>query len=234
MNEQHLTEQDMDLFTALRMTAFGKAVISVANDPSFDEWTFSAKIRYALEQENAARNERRTQKLLKASGTPNLGACVEDIRYLPDRSLTRDVVGPLASCQWVVNTTNVVIQLRAEGFSGRAIASAQGISRNSVADVLNAADAASRRWDELKDLTEEKVYQLLFPGRSEHESLFTQPDWSTVHKELAKVGTTLKLLHGEYADQAKTTGGAFMGYDRFCKTYQRYVLEHGATSRVEH
>lgn len=109
MNEQHLTEQDMDLFTALRMTAFGKAVISVANDPSFDEWTFSAKIRYALEQENAARNERRTQKLLKASGTPNLGACVEDIRYLPDRSLTREVVGRLASCQWVVNTTNVVI-----------------------------------------------------------------------------------------------------------------------------
>lgn len=127
-----------------------------------------------------------------------------------------------------------ILQLRAEGFSGRAIASTQGISRNSVADVLNAADAASRSWDELKDLTEEKVYQLLFPGRSEHESVFTQPDWSTVHKELAKVGTTLKLLHGEYADQAKTTGGAFMGYDRFCKTYQRYVLEHGATSRVEH
>lgn len=127
-----------------------------------------------------------------------------------------------------------ILQLRPEGFSGRAIASTQGISRNSVADVLNAADAASRSWDELKDLTEEKVYQLLFPGRSEHESVFTQPDWSTVHKELAKVGTTLKLLHGEYADQAKTTGGAFMGYDRFCKTYQRYVLEHGATSRVEH
>lgn len=72
MNEQHLTEQDVDLFTALRMTAFGKAVISVANDPGFDQWTFSAKIRYALEQENIAKNERRRQKLLKASGTPNL------------------------------------------------------------------------------------------------------------------------------------------------------------------
>ncbi|PRA08161.1 ATP-binding protein [Arthrobacter sp. MYb211] len=109
MNEQHLTEQDMDLFTALRMTAFGKAAISVANDPGFDEWTFSQKIRYALEQENEARNERRTQRLLKASGTPNLGACVEDIHYLPDRSLTREVVGRLASCQWVQDPTNVVI-----------------------------------------------------------------------------------------------------------------------------
>ncbi|MGP5698718.1 ATP-binding protein [Glutamicibacter arilaitensis] len=109
LTKQHLTEQDMELFTALRMTAFGKAVIDVANDPGFDDWTFSAKIRYALEQENAARNERRTQKLLKDSGTPNLSACVEDIRYLPGRSLTREVVGRLTSCQWVNNATNVVI-----------------------------------------------------------------------------------------------------------------------------
>ena len=127
-----------------------------------------------------------------------------------------------------------ILQLRAEGLSGRVIASTQGISRNSVAEVLNAADAISRSWDELKDLTEDNVYELLFPGRSEHESVFSQPDWSTVHKELAKVGTNLKLLHGEYADQAKAAGAAFMGYDRFCKSYQRYVLEHGATSRVQH
>ena len=127
-----------------------------------------------------------------------------------------------------------ILQLRVEGFSGRAIASTQGISRNSVAEVITAADALSRTWDELKDLNEEQVYQLLFPGRSEHETVFTQPDWPTVHKELAKVGTNLKLLHAEYADKAKTTGAAFMGYDRFCKSYQRYVLEHGASSRVEH
>ncbi len=127
-----------------------------------------------------------------------------------------------------------ILQLRAEGLSGRIVASTQGISRNSVADVLNAADASSRRWEELKNLTEEKVYQLLFPGRSDHESVFTKPDWSTVHKELAEVGTNLKLLHGEYADQAKATGAAFRGYDRFCKSYQRYVTLHGATSRAAH
>lgn len=127
-----------------------------------------------------------------------------------------------------------ILQLRAEVMSGRAIASTQGISRNSVAEVLTEANATSRRSDELKDLNEEGIYQLLFPGRSERESVFTQPDWATVHRELAKVGTNLKLLHSEYADQAKANGAPFMGYDRFCKSYQRYVLEHGATSRVEH
>ncbi|HEY4557983.1 MAG TPA: ATP-binding protein [Enteractinococcus sp.] len=109
MSEQHLTEQDMGLFTRLRMTAFGRAAIDVANDPAYDQWSFSQKIRYALEQEINARAERRTLKLLKLSGTPNMAACVEDIRYLPDRTLNRDVVGRLASCQWVENTTNLVI-----------------------------------------------------------------------------------------------------------------------------
>lgn len=127
-----------------------------------------------------------------------------------------------------------ILQLRAEGMSGRAIASSPGISRNSLAEVLNSADFASRTWEELKDLNEEEAYQLLFPGRSEHESVFVQPDWSRIHKELAKVGTNLKLLHAEYSDRSKATGAAFMGYDRFCKSYQRHVLEHGATSRVEH
>ena len=79
--DRHLTDADMTLFTQLRMTAFGKTVIDLANDPACDEWTFSQKIRHALEQESAARGERRMMKLLKASRTPNPAACVEDIHY---------------------------------------------------------------------------------------------------------------------------------------------------------
>ena len=101
MRDQHLTIDDMALFTRLRMTAFGEAVIDIANDPAFDEWTFSQKIRHALEQETAARGERRMMKLLKASRNPNPAACVEDIHYLPDRSLNRDVVARLAACHWI-------------------------------------------------------------------------------------------------------------------------------------
>ena len=82
MLDQHLTTDDMALFTRLRMTAFGEAVIDIANDPTYDQWTFSQKIRHALEQETAARTERRVLKLLKASRTPNPAACVEDIHEL--------------------------------------------------------------------------------------------------------------------------------------------------------
>ncbi|RGE15232.1 ATP-binding protein, partial [Leucobacter sp. wl10] len=109
MIEQHLTLDDMPLFTKLRMTAFGEAVIEIANDPACDTWSFSQKIRHALEKEAQARGERRMLKLLKASRAPNPAACVEDVHSLDGRTLNRDVVARLAACRWVEQTTNLLI-----------------------------------------------------------------------------------------------------------------------------
>ena len=91
------------------MTAFGQSVIDIANDPAYDEWTFSQKILYALDKETTARQQRRTQKLLKASRSPNPEACIEELRYLPDRTLNREVIGRLASGQWIDQTRNLVV-----------------------------------------------------------------------------------------------------------------------------
>ena len=71
----------------------------------------------------------------------------------------------------------LVLQLRAEGLSGRAISASQGMSRKSIAAVLEAADATETSWDDVAELTDERVYARLFPGRGEHESVFAQPDW---------------------------------------------------------
>lgn len=109
MHDQHLTDDDMPTFTQLRMTAFGQAAIDIANDPTFDEWTFSQKIFYALDKEVTARKERRIQKLLAASKSPNPKACVEDIHYLPDRNLNRELIARLATCQWIHHAHNLVV-----------------------------------------------------------------------------------------------------------------------------
>lgn len=127
----------------------------------------------------------------------------------------------------------LVLRLRAEGFTGRQIA-AQGMSRTSVAAVIEAADREGIGWDDVADLDDAEVYARLFPGRGEHESVHAQPDWDRVHRELARVGVTLKLLYGEYLDACRADGSTAMGYDRFCKTYQRHVLVAGAASRVGH
>ncbi len=127
----------------------------------------------------------------------------------------------------------LVLRLRAEGFSGRQIA-AQGMSRHSVAAVFEAADREGVGFDDVAGLDEAAVYARLFPGRGEHESVHAQPDWPVVHRELARVGVTLKLLHGEYVDRCHAEGATAMGYDRFCKNYAQHVLVAGAASRVGH
>ncbi|MGB3374638.1 MAG: IS21 family transposase [Microbacterium sp.] len=127
----------------------------------------------------------------------------------------------------------LVLRLRADGFSARQI-EAQGMSRHSVIAVIDAADRAGIDYAAVADLDDAEVYSRLFPGRGEHESVHAQPDWDRVHKELAKVGVTLKLLHGEYLDACRAERSPAMGYDRFCKTYGRHVLISGAASRVGH
>ena len=97
-----------------------------------------------------------------------------------------------------------MLRLHAQGLSGRAIARSQGMSRRSVSDVLDAARAVGVGWDDVAGKTDGEVYALLFPGRGERESVYEQPDWARVHRELARVGVTLRILHGEYADGCPT------------------------------
>jgi hypothetical protein len=113
----------------------------------------------------------------------------------------------------------LVLQLRNQGLSGRAISSAQGMSRHSIQAVLDAADRAGLGWDDVVEMPEGEVYSALFPGRGVRESVFVQPDWARVHRELARVGMTQKLLHQEYGDVSGRAGQAVMSYDRFCRLY---------------
>ncbi|AMS05920.1 IS21 family transposase [Acidipropionibacterium acidipropionici] len=127
-----------------------------------------------------------------------------------------------------------VLRLRAQGLSGRAIATSQGVARKSVAAVLEAADRLGVGWEDVAEREDGEVYALLFPGRGEHVSVFVQPDWAEVHRQLARVGVTLKLLHGEYADKVAATGGVAMSYDRFCRGYEHHIAVSGVDSRVGH
>lgn len=43
--------------------------------------------------------------------------------------------------------------------------------------MLAAADRLKISWDDVADLSEHDVYELMFPGRAEHRSVYAQPDW---------------------------------------------------------
>lgn len=51
-------------------------------------------------------------------------------------------------------SAKLVLQMSADGLSGRAIATSQGMSRKSITEVLEAADAASINLDHVADRPE--------------------------------------------------------------------------------
>lgn len=128
----------------------------------------------------------------------------------------------------------LALQLREAGVSANKVYAAHRISKKSQKEVLDAAASLGITYADVADLPDDEVYRMLFPDRNRHVSVFEEPDWEYVHRELAKVGVTLQLLHSEYRDVCRESGAVAMGYDRFCKQYGAYTLSKQVTSRVGH
>lgn len=127
----------------------------------------------------------------------------------------------------------LVLRLRAAGHSRNQIAKSQGMAKKSVIEVFDAADELGITYEDVAELDDDAVYRKLFPDRYVTEDVFVPPDWDYVHNELGKAGVTLVILHAEYVDQCRRSGGVFMSYSTFCRGYQDYTNVMNVTSRVE-
>ena len=127
-----------------------------------------------------------------------------------------------------------MLRLRASGLSATAIARTQPVSKTSVVDTFHAADERGVAWEDVEGMTDAEAYALLFPERVHDGPVYADPDWDRVHRELARVGVTLKRLHAEYRDGARSKGEPFMSYDRFCKRYREFTVRRQVVSRVGH
>lgn len=127
-----------------------------------------------------------------------------------------------------------IMALREQGMSRRKIAETRHMSMDSVCEVCDIAEECHITWGQVKDLTDEECYRLFFPTRNVHESVFAEPDWSYVHREMAKVGVNLRLLHDEYVDRCRREHTVAMGYTRFCEGYSRHVEMNSLTKRIDH
>lgn len=125
-----------------------------------------------------------------------------------------------------------ILRLRAEGVSQRGVADALGCSRNTVAEVVQAAKALGLGWEEVADLDSGEVRHLLLPGPPEKVSGRVRPDFSKIHQELARPNTTLLLLWNEYAARCRAEDGAPYQYSFFCEQYRRWAQASGATMRI--
>lgn len=114
------------------------------------------------------------------------------------------------------------------------IASARHISRGSVSDVFHIADAKGITYADIENLSDQDVYHMFYPDKHAVTDMYHDPDYGGVHKELKKVGVTLKLLWGQYKDKCRTDNTIPMGYTKFCEGYSDYTISNKLTNHLEH
>lgn len=125
-----------------------------------------------------------------------------------------------------------ILRLKEEaGLSNRAIARVCKISNSTVGEYLNRAQAAGLHWPLPEGLSEDELYQKLFPESSRENSLERPlPNWETVRQELKKKGVTLKLLWIEYRGRNPDS----YGYTQFCQYYRNWAKTQSPTGRFPH
>ena len=123
---------------------------------------------------------------------------------------------------------------RDQGFSRNMMATTQKVSRGSVREVFNRAEQLSISYEEIKDQSDVEVYRLFFPERYQSEILYLLPDYDDVHRELQRVGVTLKLLWQEYVDDCQIKQELPVGYTKFCQDYQKYIDKYRLTNHLKH
>ena len=104
-----ISEEQFDLFRQFRIKAMGDKLREIVNDDSYDRYTFEEKVEIMLEAEAGARHDRKVAKPIKQAGFKIPSACIEDVIYLPDRTLSKDRMIRYAECAWIENCEVMII-----------------------------------------------------------------------------------------------------------------------------
>lgn len=107
-------------------------------------------------------------------------------------------------------------------------------SRNTVREVLRLAKEKNIQWPFKTELTNQMLYEQLYPERLEKASVYLEPDCAHIHRELAKKGVNLTLLHIEYKSMCADAGRVPYQYSQFCEIYRSWAMKSKATMRIQH
>ena len=127
-----------------------------------------------------------------------------------------------------------ILKLNHEGQHQRQIAASVGSSRNTVSEVLAAAKANGIEWPLNEELTNEKLRSILFPGKFLSKNEYLEPDYTMIHKELARQGVTLGLVWNDYCRHCAEVGKRPYMSTQFGDKYRKWARITNATMRIQH
>lgn len=127
-----------------------------------------------------------------------------------------------------------ILRLNSLKYTQRQIAASVHSSRNTISEVIKRAAENNLCWPLDDQLTNEKVYALLYPNKLEAVNPRKEPDYSYIHKELAKPGVNLTLLWTEYCSDCYASKLTPYMYTQFCDKYRKWARLTKATMRITH
>ena len=98
-----------------------------------------------------------------------------------------------------------ILRLRSLGINHSQIAESMGIARQTVVTTLQRASAHGIDWQTTESMSDRELAAQLF-AEGDGKLHYKMPDYSYVHRELAKSGMTQQLLWFEYCDQCRSSG----------------------------
>lgn len=127
-----------------------------------------------------------------------------------------------------------ILRLSSLEYTQTEIASSLKSSRNTIREVNRRAKEKDISWPLDDYFTNEKLEELLYPEKFQKVNVFCEPDYEYIHKELARPGVNLALLHAEYLASCRESG--LIGYQKtqYYEKYASWAQKTKATMRIHH
>ncbi len=127
-----------------------------------------------------------------------------------------------------------ILRLSSLNYYQTQIAQALHCSRNTIREVEKLAIEKGISWPLEEELTNQRLYELLYPERLKKAKVYMEPDCAYIHNELAKKGVNLSLLHNEYKVACMNAERVPYQYTQFCDIYRSWAQKSKATMRIHH
>jgi DNA replication protein DnaC len=105
-----LNNPTMERLSLMRLVAMAMAWQEQQKDVKMSKVAFDERFGFLVDAEWTHRENRRIGRILKNAKLRINQACIEDIDYTENRHLDRSVIRQLATCRWVDEHHNIVIE----------------------------------------------------------------------------------------------------------------------------
>jgi transposase len=126
-----------------------------------------------------------------------------------------------------------LLRLKSLGLNNVQISIGLGIARQTTITVLQRAAEQGVSYESAKELSDLELTRRLFPPDATKPG-YKMPDYSQVHREMAKSHVTLQLLWMEYCEECRNANEIPYQLTQFKKYYREYVLKTKATMHINH